>query len=91
MMSLIDLNDKYYLHHPFITSLPKRNRKLLINLFEEEDFVVDLKEYWYFDDANAGRVIGKGEAIPYMVLLLHEQRLENIHTFNTKKKQRFIQ
>jgi hypothetical protein len=41
----IDLNDKYYSYHPYIPSHAKRNRELMINLFKEEDFVVDLKEY----------------------------------------------
>lgn len=57
----IDLNDKCYPYHPFIPSHAKRNRELLINLFEEEDFVVDLKEYWHFDYGNAGWAIEKGE------------------------------
>ncbi|NOQ25345.1 MAG: hypothetical protein GQ564_08280 [Bacteroidales bacterium] len=57
----IDLNDKCYPYHPFIPALAKRNRELLINLFEEEGFVVDLKEYWHFDYGNAGWAIAKGE------------------------------
>ncbi|MFC2104336.1 alanine racemase [Bacteroidota bacterium] len=57
----IDLNDKCYPYHPFIPSHAKRNRELLINLFEEEDFVVDLKEYWHFDYGNAGWAIEKEE------------------------------
>jgi predicted amino acid racemase/D-alanyl-D-alanine dipeptidase len=57
----IDLNDKCYPYHPFIPAHAKRNRELLINLFEEEDFVVDLKEYWHFDYGNAGWAIAKGE------------------------------
>jgi predicted amino acid racemase/D-alanyl-D-alanine dipeptidase len=57
----IDLNDKCYPYHPFISSHAKRNRELLINLFEKEDFVVDLKEYWHFDYGNAGWAIAKGE------------------------------
>lgn len=58
----IDLNDKCYPYHPFISSLAKRNRELLINLFEDEDFVVDLKEYWHFDYGNAGWAIKKGKS-----------------------------
>ena len=57
----IDLNDKCYPYHPFISSRAKRNRELLINLFEEEDFVVDLKEYWHFDYGNSGWAIEKGK------------------------------
>lgn len=45
----------------FISSHAKRNRELLINLFEEEDFVVDLKEYWHFDYGNAGWAIAKAK------------------------------
>ncbi len=56
----IDLNDKCYPNHPFIPTLAKQNRALLINLFAEEDFVVDLKEYWHFDYGNAGWAIEKG-------------------------------
>jgi len=48
----IDLNDKCYPYHPYITPEAKKNRKLLIGLFEEEDFVVDIKEYWHFDYGN---------------------------------------
>lgn len=39
-------------YHPDITPTAKRNRKLLIGLFENEDFVCDLKEYWHFDYGN---------------------------------------
>ncbi len=57
----INLNDKCYPYHPFISPLAKMNRKLLINLFEVEDFVVDIKEYWHFDYGNASWAIEKGE------------------------------
>jgi predicted amino acid racemase/D-alanyl-D-alanine dipeptidase len=57
----INLDDKCYPYHPFIPSQAKRNRKLLINLFEEEDFVVDIKEYCHFDYGNASWAMGKGE------------------------------
>ncbi len=49
----INLSDKCYPYHPFISSEAKKNRKLLIDLFEEEDFVVDIKEYWHFDYGDA--------------------------------------
>ena len=55
----IDLNDKCYPYHPFISPLAKRNRKLLISLFENEDFVCDLKEYWHFDYGNVSWAIEK--------------------------------
>ena len=57
----INLNDKCYPYHPYITPEAKRNRKLLIDLFEEEDFVVDIKEYWHFDYGNAAWAIEKGK------------------------------
>jgi predicted amino acid racemase/D-alanyl-D-alanine dipeptidase len=57
----IDLNDKCYPYHPFIPSQAKKNRELLINLFEDEDFAVDLKEYWHFDYGNVSWAIEKGE------------------------------
>ncbi|MBE0646054.1 MAG: alanine racemase [Bacteroidetes bacterium] len=56
----INLNDKCYPHHPYITPEAKGNRKLLISLFEEEDFAVDIKEYWHFDYGNASWAIEKG-------------------------------
>lgn len=49
---VIDLNKKCYPYHPDITDLAKANRNELINLFQDEDFVVDLKEYWHFDYGN---------------------------------------
>jgi D-alanyl-D-alanine dipeptidase len=56
---IIELSDKCYPYHPHISIEAKENRKLLIDLFEEEDFVVDLKEYWHFDFGNAGWAVGK--------------------------------
>ncbi|MBT4287021.1 MAG: hypothetical protein HN921_00585 [Bacteroidetes bacterium] len=58
---IINLSDKCYPYHPFISSEAKKNRKLLIDLFEEEDFVVDIKEYWHFDYGNISWAIEKGE------------------------------
>lgn len=57
----INLNDKCYPYHPFISLQAKKNRKLLIGLFEEEDFVVDIKEYWHFDYGNTSWALEKGE------------------------------
>ena len=48
----IDLIKKSYPYHPDITPEAKKNRKLLISLFENEDFVCDLREYWHFDYGN---------------------------------------
>jgi zinc D-Ala-D-Ala dipeptidase len=58
---IINLNDKCYPYHPFISHEAKKNRKLLIDLFEEEDFVVDIKEYWHFDYGDASWALEKGE------------------------------
>jgi len=57
----IELNDKCYPYHPHIPSIAKENRKLLIGLFEDEDFAVDLKEYWHFDYGNVSWAIEKEE------------------------------
>ncbi|NQV16787.1 D-alanyl-D-alanine dipeptidase, partial [bacterium] len=57
----INLNDKCYPYHPYITPEAKNNRRLLIGLFEEQDFVVDLKEYWHFDYGNVSWAIKKGK------------------------------
>jgi predicted amino acid racemase/D-alanyl-D-alanine dipeptidase len=57
----INLNDKCYPYHPYITPEAKNNRNLLIGLFEEEDFVVNLKEYWHFDYGNVIWAIEKGK------------------------------
>jgi D-alanyl-D-alanine dipeptidase len=57
----INLNDKCYPYHPYIIPEAKNNRKLLIGLFEEEGFVVDIKEYWHFDYGNAAWAIEKGK------------------------------
>ncbi len=56
----IDLNERCYPYYPDISIEAKANRKLLINLFEEEDFVCDLKEFWHFDFGNVGWAIEKG-------------------------------
>lgn len=58
----IELSDKCYPYHPYISSEAKMNRKLLIGLFEEEDFVVDIKEYWHFDYGNASWALEKGKS-----------------------------
>ena len=57
----IELGDKCYPYHPHIPPQAKRNRKLLIDLFEKEDFVVDIKEYWHFDYGDASWALEKGK------------------------------
>lgn len=49
----IDLNEQCFPYHPDISEAARNNRKLLIDLFEEEDFKCDNKEYWHFDYGNA--------------------------------------
>jgi len=57
----IEHNKECYPFHPGITPRAKENRKLLIDLFVNEDFVCDLKEYWHFDYGNVIWAIEKGE------------------------------
>lgn len=57
----ITLDKKCYPYHPEISEKAKENRALLIGLFEAEDFVVDLVEYWHFDYGNAGWALEKGK------------------------------
>lgn len=57
----IYLSKKCYPYHPDISNLARKNRKLLIDLFEAEDFVCDIKEYWHFDYGNNIWAIQKGE------------------------------
>lgn len=56
----IDLNEKCFPYHPDISALAMTNRKLLIDLFEKEEFVCDNKEYWHFDYGNAVWAAKKG-------------------------------
>ncbi|NAY91205.1 hypothetical protein GTQ34_04670 [Muricauda sp. JGD-17] len=55
----IDLSKKCYPYYPDIGIEAKKNRALLIGLFEDEDFVCDLKEYWHFDYGNVAWAIEK--------------------------------
>ncbi|WP_299184821.1 alanine racemase [uncultured Aquimarina sp.] len=65
----IDLNKKCYPKHPEIGKEAKKNRKLLITLFEDEDFVCDHKEYWHFDYGNASWAAEKNiESAHYGIL-----------------------
>ena len=57
----IDLNEKCFPYHPDISSTAQRNRKLLIDLFEGEEFICDNKEYWHFDYGNAVWATKMGE------------------------------
>ncbi len=58
----MDLNTKCYPLHPGVSSEAKKNRKLLMDLFENEGFVCDLTEYWHFNYGNAVWALQKGRA-----------------------------
>lgn len=57
----ISLSRMCYPYHPDITPQARENRSLMIGLFEEEGFVVDIKEYWHFDFGNVIWAIAKNE------------------------------
>jgi len=57
----IELNRTCYPFHPNITAQERKNRELLISLFDKEDLVVDPKEFWHFDYGNAIWAIEKGK------------------------------
>ncbi len=56
----LELDETAFPYHPDISPAAKRNRQLLIQLFEAEDFVVDLREYWHFDYGNVSWATEKG-------------------------------
>lgn len=56
----LELNKTCYPFHPDIIPQVRKNRELLISLFDKEDFVVDPKEYWHFDYGNVIWAIEKG-------------------------------
>jgi D-alanyl-D-alanine dipeptidase len=56
----IDLNRKCYPLHPGISPEARKNRKLLMELFENEGFVCDLTEYWHFDYGNVMWALDQG-------------------------------
>jgi D-alanyl-D-alanine dipeptidase len=58
----IELGRRCYPFHPDITPQARRNRELLISLFEEVGFVCDIKEYWHFDFGNVIWATRKNEA-----------------------------
>ncbi|MEQ9063075.1 MAG: M15 family metallopeptidase [Vicingaceae bacterium] len=61
----IDLNQECYPHHPGISEAAKASRKLLMSLFEQEDFVCDAQEYWHYDFGNANWAIGKNKKFAF--------------------------
>jgi len=56
----LELNESCYPLHPGISAEARQNRRLLMDLFEEEGFVVDCLEYWHFDFENASWAAGSG-------------------------------
>lgn len=71
----INLNKKCYPYHPELSDEAKANRALLIRLFEREDFVVDLKEYWHFDYGNAGWALEKGKDYAFYGILEKQPKI----------------
>ena len=67
----INLIKKSYPYHPDITPKAKKNRKLLISLFEKENFVCDLREYWHFDYGNVIWAAEKKEKYAIYDILLN--------------------
>ena len=57
----LELNKTCYPFYPDITSQVRKNRELLISLFDKEDLVVDPKEYWHFDCGNVIWAIERGK------------------------------
>ncbi len=57
----LELDETCYPDHPDISPEARQNRQLLIHLFEDEDFVVDILEYWHFDYGNASWATEKGQ------------------------------
>lgn len=55
----ISLGRRCYTDHPGVSPGARKNRKLLVGLFEQEDFVPDRKEFWHFDHGNAVWAIEK--------------------------------
>ena len=69
----INLNRECYPYHPDITPDAKKNRKLLISLFENEDFICDLREFWHFDYGNVVWALEKKEAYAIYDIILHHE------------------
>lgn len=57
----IELNRKCYPLHPGISPEAKKNRKVLMELFENEDCVCDLTEFWHFDYGNVMWAMDRGK------------------------------
>ena len=72
---IMNLNDKCYPYHPYISAKAKENRKLLINIFENEEFVVDIKEYWHFDYGNTCWALEHGENHAFYGVIEHTDTL----------------
>jgi D-alanyl-D-alanine dipeptidase len=57
----MNLGRRCYPEHPDVAPDAKRNRRLLIGLFEEEGFACDLTEFWHFDYGNAVWAVSQNE------------------------------
>ena len=57
----ITLTRRCYPEHPAISAEARANRRLLIDLFDEEGFVCDPKEFWHFDYGNAVWAVARNE------------------------------
>jgi D-alanyl-D-alanine dipeptidase len=65
----LELDETCYPLHPDIPDTARENRRLLIGLFEDEDFVVDFLEYWHFDFGNVSWATRRGRQVaPYGVI-----------------------
>lgn len=59
----LELNETCYPLHPGISAEARQNRQLLMDLFDEEGFVVDCLEYWHFDFENISWAAGTGAKV----------------------------
>ena len=69
----LELNETCYPHHPGISEEARQNRRLLMDLFEEEEFVVDSVEYWHFDYGNASWAAATGSEIAHFGIISSAQ------------------
>lgn len=55
----IDLDVKCYPHYPDLSDVARKNRKLLIEIFEREGFVVNPIQFYHFNYGNVAWASGK--------------------------------
>jgi D-alanyl-D-alanine dipeptidase len=61
----LELDETCYPLHPDISDTAKKNRGLLMGLFEDEGFVADYLEYWHFDYGNVSWATRKGKKVAH--------------------------